>query len=91
MFVNEAQVHAKMPRHLQDDYTGFVKTYPIREQVPVQAVVPKFHGYYVAVVDKVKGKRGKRGKKEDRTRSGIILLEHCGTPIVADNLNGDDM
>jgi hypothetical protein len=88
MFENEALVHAAMPRHLQDDYTGFVKTPPIREQVPVQAVVPKFYGYYVPVEEEAKTDPGVGSAN---TRSGIILLEHCGVPIEPDRLNGDDM
>jgi hypothetical protein len=82
MFVQEAKVYAKMPRNLQDDYTGLVKTYPIREQVPVQAVTPKFFGYYVPVdIDVL----------EKRVRSSLILLEHCGVPIDPEKLNGDDV
>jgi hypothetical protein len=82
MFMHEAKVHAKMPRNLQDDYTGFVKTYPIREQVPVQAVTPKFYGYYVPVEDDA---------LKESAQSGLILLEHCGVPIDPNKLNGDDV
>jgi hypothetical protein len=88
MFENEAHVHAAMPRHLQDDYTGFVKTPPIREQVPVQAVVPKFYGYYVPIEEEAKTDADAEPAK---TRSGLILLEHCGVPIEPSRLNGDDM
>lgn len=72
-------MHAQMPRNLQDDYAGFVETYPIREQVPVQAVLPKFHGQYLPVEDDI---------SEEVKRSGLFLLEHCGVPI---DPKGDDV
>jgi hypothetical protein len=79
LFENEAKVYDKMPRHLMDDYTGYVRCYPIREPVPVQAVVPKFYGYYVPT------------DTGGEQRSGIILQENCGTPIDLEEVNEDDM
>lgn len=47
----------------------------------MQAVAPKFYGYYVSVEHDVPNEGG---------RSGLILLENCGVPIEPTKLNGDD-
>jgi hypothetical protein len=90
LFLNEAKVYDRMPRHLTDDYTGYVKVYPIREPVPVQAVVPKFYGYYAPMKEE-EGEDGTMMEVVDESKSGILLLENCGTPINLEELNGDDM
>jgi hypothetical protein len=90
LFVNEAKVYDRMPRHLTDDYTGYVRVYPIREPVPVQAVVPKFYGYYTPMKEVV-DEDGQKSEVVDTSKSGIMLLENCGTPVDLKKLSGDDM
>ena len=83
----EADNYASFPKHLQEDWCGLNMVPPIKTPVPACAVVPKFYGYYKPVFDE---EAFKSESEEARAQmkacieelSPILLVEHCGTPIV---------
>ncbi|KAF7334530.1 hypothetical protein MVEN_02282800 [Mycena venus] len=50
---NEGKIYGAFPKHLQEDWCGLDLVAPITHPVPVHAVVPKFYGYYVPVMEDV--------------------------------------
>ncbi|KAK7018420.1 hypothetical protein R3P38DRAFT_2539238 [Favolaschia claudopus] len=50
---NEGKIYSGFPKHLQEDWCGYNLVAPIAHPVPVGAVVPKFYGYYVPVMEDV--------------------------------------
>ncbi|KAF7361064.1 hypothetical protein MSAN_01137300 [Mycena sanguinolenta] len=50
---NEGKMYDAFPKHLQEDWCGLNLVAPIVHPVPVGAVVPKFYGYYVPVMEDV--------------------------------------
>ncbi|KLO09419.1 hypothetical protein SCHPADRAFT_566026 [Schizopora paradoxa] len=64
---NEAWCYMNFPAHFSEHWTGYNLVPPIKDPVPVGAVVPQFYGYY-------------RPEKEEKGKfmSPILLLEHCG-------------
>ena len=84
---NEAKIYASFPKHLQEDWCGLNMMPPIKTPVPACAVVPKFYGYYKPAFDE----EAFRSESEEvraemkafiERLSPILLMEHCGIPIV---------
>ncbi|TCD61130.1 hypothetical protein EIP91_008995 [Steccherinum ochraceum] len=88
LLASEAATYNAFPAHLSDEYCGLHSLDPRMETLmPSCAVVPKFFGYYVPVEE--------RDDPEDvqlkycpwQRRSPILLMEECGNPIVAKELD----
>lgn len=79
----EAQNYQKFPQHFFEHWSGFNLIPPIRNPVPVGALVPQFYGFYTPVMDTAAAKKA-------RYLSPILLLEHCGTPIDPATMGIDD-
>ncbi|KAI0821235.1 hypothetical protein BC629DRAFT_1459377 [Irpex lacteus] len=78
MLKHEAEIYNRFPKHLSEDWCGYIRINPIKHPVPIGPVVPKFYGYYEPVGD------------DDKKRwSPVLLLEECGRPIEAKDLNSD--
>ncbi|KAF7334500.1 hypothetical protein MVEN_02279500 [Mycena venus] len=71
---NEGKIYGAFPKHLQEDWCGLNLVAPITHPVPVHAVVPKFYGYYVPVMEDVERAKQeavhawKQKKKEERLK-----------------------
>ncbi|KAJ7510895.1 hypothetical protein B0H11DRAFT_1701123, partial [Mycena galericulata] len=100
---NEGQMYGAFPRHLMEGWCGYNLVAPVTHPVPVGAVVPKFYGYYVPVREDVERERGEADEETALRRfkssksynewarmSPILLLEECGSPIVAEKFTADD-
>lgn len=59
----------------------------MRTPVPSSAVVPKCYGYYIPVDEEEEVKGKCELKLPWQKRSPILLMEECGTPIVAKKLS----
>lgn len=79
---NEAKVYQSFPIHMFEHWNGYNVIAPIREPVPVGAVVPQFYGFYVPDEDNEPIKNGK-------FMSPILLLEHCGVSVNPEDLTMD--
>ncbi|CCM06631.1 uncharacterized protein FIBRA_08911 [Fibroporia radiculosa] len=84
MLRNEADIYNKFPKHLMEDWSGYNLIKPVRYPVPVDAVVPKFFGYYIPESSESSASSPESGP------SPILLLEECGTPIEARWLSLDE-
>ncbi|KAJ7263132.1 hypothetical protein B0H12DRAFT_294139 [Mycena haematopus] len=60
---NEGKIYGAFPKHLQEDWCGLNLVAPIAHPVPVRAVVPKFYGYYVPVMEDVETARQKYARR----------------------------
>lgn len=84
MLEQEGKGYAKMPTHLMENWTGY---HHLEEEyggdviVPVQAVIPKFYGYYVPEDDDA---------WVDNPSRPLLLLEECGQPIETRKLSHED-
>ncbi|OCH85291.1 hypothetical protein OBBRIDRAFT_763141 [Obba rivulosa] len=84
---NEADMYARFPQHLQQEYCGYHLVRPIWHPVPVGPVVPKFYGYYVPLDDHgnaIDELYKSFHEDEDGPVSGpspILLIEECGKPV----------
>ncbi|OCH91165.1 hypothetical protein OBBRIDRAFT_729319, partial [Obba rivulosa] len=84
---NEADLYARFPQHLQQEYCGYQIVPPILHPVPIGPVVPKFYGYYVPVDDHGNALdelyesycEGRDGPV--RGPSPLLLVEECGEPV----------
>jgi hypothetical protein len=78
----ETKTYQSFPSHLFEHWNGYNVIPPLQDPVPVGAVVPQFYGYYIP----------DENTKHDTLSylSPILLLEDCGIPIDADELNKDD-
>jgi len=82
---NEGTVYDSFPQHMSEEYCGWHLLSPfMHSPAPSTAIVPKFFGYYVPI-DPPNAPKGKIWLK----RSPILLMEDCGSPIVAGNLDAD--
>lgn len=61
---NEAHIYSKFPKHLMEHYTGFHLVKPCTHPVPVNAIVPKFFGFYVPVREEREAERRAQKKAE---------------------------
>ena len=70
---NEGKTYNQFPKHLMEDWCGLNLVPPLKNPVPVQAVVPKFYGYYKRDIEGV-------DKRDDENphASPILLIEECG-------------
>ncbi|TCD62471.1 hypothetical protein EIP91_006819 [Steccherinum ochraceum] len=85
----EAGTYNEFPTHLSEEYCGVHLLSPfMRTMVPSSAIVPKFFGYYVPVYEKG-DQRNEKGKLRYpwQKRSPILLMEDCGKPISAAELD----
>lgn len=85
----EAATYNEFPPHMSDEYCGVHLLSPfVRTLVPSAALVPKFFGYYVPVYEEG-DKRSDKGKLRYpwQKRSPILLMEDCGKPIAAEDLD----
>jgi hypothetical protein len=91
---NEAKIYDAFPEHLMENWCGLNLVAPIKEPVPVGAVVPRFYGYYLPVKeddDNVKEKSESDDvRSNDQNRSPILLLEECGSPIEPGSFSQDE-
>ncbi|KAJ7641270.1 hypothetical protein FB45DRAFT_738095 [Roridomyces roridus] len=96
---NEGKIYGAFPKHLQEDWCGYNLVAPITHPVPVGAVVPKFYGYYVPVMEdqretdeKFALQRFQRtaSYREWEKQSPILLLEECGSPIESHKFTPDE-
>lgn len=87
--VNEARNYQDFASHLFEHSTGFNAVPPLYGPVPVGAVVPQFYGYYVPESNDKEGGRSEADGGQV-LQSPILLLEDCGTPVNADDLNIDN-
>lgn len=81
---NEAKIYNAFPEHLMQHWCGLNIVPPIKEPVPVGAVVPRFYGFYQFVEDNDSEKSESdhaRVKSNGEVHSPILLLEECGCPI----------
>lgn len=86
LLTNEARIYDTMPRHFQEDWSGFNLVSPIKYPVPVGAVAPKFFGWYLPEDDNAhentkSASEDDEGEERCSGRSPILLLEECGEPI----------
>jgi hypothetical protein len=84
---NEARNYEKFPSHFFEHWNGFNVMRPLRDPVPVGAVVPQFYGCYVP---KNETSQDTDGGHSRSYLSPILLLENCGTPVQPEDLNRDD-
>lgn len=93
MLVNEAKTYDEMPRHMQEEWSGYNLIKPIKYPVPVGPVAPKFFGLYAPENDLDSASEAARKPKDWGARltgrSPILLVEECGQPIELDQLNHD--
>ncbi|KAF8840604.1 hypothetical protein BDN67DRAFT_951330 [Paxillus ammoniavirescens] len=75
----EAENYQNFPEHFFQYWSGYNLVPPIRDPVPVHAVVPQFFGYYTP-----------EQPVQKPYLSPILLLEHCGSPIDPDTVSVDD-
>ncbi|KAH7915961.1 hypothetical protein BJ138DRAFT_1140844 [Hygrophoropsis aurantiaca] len=94
----EANNYQAFPSHLSEHWNGYNIVPPIHEPVPIGAVVPQFYGYYfpdaIPTTTDSKGKTPNRSvidsegdtdvqdPKKVPYLSPLLLLEHCGQPLV---------
>ena len=79
----EARNYQKFPEHIFQNWSGYNLVPPLRNPVPVNAIVPQFYGYYVPEWDAI-------GLHAYPYLSPILLLEHCGTQLDPTALSLDD-
>ena len=70
---NEGKTYNQFPKHLMEDWCGLNLVPPLKNPVPVRAVVPKFYGYYKRDFEGVDGSDDK-----NPDASPILLIEECG-------------
>jgi hypothetical protein len=81
---NEGKTYNQFPRHLMEDWCGLNLVSPLRNPVPVRAVVPKFYGYYKRDFNGVD-----RTQDKNHHASPILLLEECGKQFNASAWNAE--
>lgn len=83
MLAHEARIYTSFPDHLMDDWSGFhyieEAQYNGDGVVPVHAVVPKFYGCYIPMVNDKYG-------NSTRNLRPLLLIENCGRPVVPSSL-----
>ncbi|KAG6851843.1 hypothetical protein C0991_005553, partial [Blastosporella zonata] len=93
--VNEAANYEAFEKHFFEHWSGLNMLPPLRDPVPVGALVPQYYGYYVPVQDCDEDADDTDGNSSAGTRtspeylSPILLLEDCGTIIDPDLLTHD--
>ncbi|KAI6111556.1 hypothetical protein EDD16DRAFT_1433656, partial [Pisolithus croceorrhizus] len=85
----EAQNYQAFPQHFFQHWNGYNLVRPIRNPVPLHAVVPQFYGYYKPV-EEIRGENASQSQPPPYL-SPILLLEHCGQPIHLSSLSEDDL
>jgi len=99
---NEAKILASLAKHRKDtqqEWCGLNAIRGLLNPVPVGAIVPKFHGYFVPDDESGHGDdqgmhvsilcrphRSRQRQKPRRGLSPILLMEDCGVPVEAENL-----
>ncbi|KAH7910405.1 hypothetical protein BJ138DRAFT_112336 [Hygrophoropsis aurantiaca] len=84
----EAINYQGFPSHFFQHWSGFSLVSPLhRDPVPAGALVPQFYGYYTPDL-RVSATKPRRRQRQ--YLSPILLLEHCGVPIEAEELTRDD-
>jgi hypothetical protein len=102
----EAENYQNFPEHFFQHWSGYNLVPPIRNPVPVHALVPQFFGYYTPVLEHENQEKVKDEEKGDEDEedtdeeeeasvqkpylSPILLLEHCGNPIDPDTVSDDE-
>ncbi|KIK82200.1 hypothetical protein PAXRUDRAFT_725815 [Paxillus rubicundulus Ve08.2h10] len=90
----EAENYQSFPEHFFQYWSGYNFVPPIRDPVPVHALVPQFFGYYTPVLEHENKEASMDEEKEESDQkpnlSPILLLEHCGNPINPDTFSMDD-
>ena len=87
---NEATNYQLFPRHLFQHYNGYNIVPPLRDPVPVGAVLPQFYGYYVRE-DKATMFDGYSFDEGYYSYSSpVLLIENCGDVIRPRDLDRDD-
>jgi hypothetical protein len=79
----EAKNYQQFPSHFFEHWNGYNVIPPLHDPVPVGALCPQFYGYYVP-------DDPTDGTSRPDYLSPILLLEHCGSEIVPEELNEDD-
>ncbi|KAF8552017.1 hypothetical protein OG21DRAFT_1466374 [Imleria badia] len=81
--VAEAENYHKFPAHFFQHWTGYNVIPPLHDPTPVGALVPQFFGYYAP---------GPSSNSDGGSAycSSILLIEHCGKPIIINKLSTDD-
>ena len=82
----EAKNYQEFPEHFFQNWNGYNLVRPIRNPVPVNALVPQFYGYYVPHTNNNKAP----GSSHRPYLSPILLLEHCGISLDPATLSLDD-
>ena len=87
--VREGQNYQSFPNHLFEHWSGYNLVPPLRDPVPVGAVVPQFYGYYVPERPQNPDNHACNGVGGEYL-SPILLVEDCGVPIDKTKLDQTD-
>jgi len=79
----EAKNYQLFPSHFYEHWNGYNVMPPLHNPVPVGALCPQFYGYYTP-------DDPTDGTSRPDYLSPILLLEHCGSQIIPEDLNQDD-
>ncbi|KAF8506169.1 hypothetical protein BU17DRAFT_57847, partial [Hysterangium stoloniferum] len=68
---NEAKMYHSFPEHFKHEYMGYQLVKPCHILQKLYQLVPHFYGYY---------------ELDDRTRTLLLMMEDCGSPIDSSSL-----
>ena len=88
--VREGRNYQSFPNHLFEHWSGYNLIPPLRDPVPVGAVVPQFYGYYVPEKEPQNPDNHACNGVGREYLSPILLVEDCGVPIDKTKLDQTD-